>query len=287
MPELLQYLVNGLILGSIIALTAIGLSLVYGILNLANFAHGDYLTFGAYLAFFYSFTLGMNIFLAFLVAVATASMMGVIIDKLVWKPMRERGAGLIVLLITSIGVAFVLRNLILVLWGSSLRTYGFRIEEGISFLGARVTQIQIWIILAAFAIMFLVHYLLSYTKLGKAMRATADNVDLARVSGIDVDRVITWTWVIAAALAAVGGIMLGLDTHIKPVMGWSLLLPIFAAVILGGVGNPYGAMAGGMVIGMAQELSVAFLPPHYKPAVAFGIMIIILFLRPRGIFGGR
>ncbi|MFQ5801053.1 MAG: branched-chain amino acid ABC transporter permease, partial [Candidatus Hydrothermarchaeales archaeon] len=111
--------------------------------------------------------------------------------------------------------------------------------------------------------------------------------DLAEVSGIDVERVITWTWIIAAALAAVGGIMLGLDTHIKPIMGWSLLLPIFAAVILGGIGNPYGAIAGGMVIGMSQELSVAILPAHYKPAVSFVIMILILFYRPKGIFGGK
>jgi neutral amino acid transport system permease protein len=287
MVELLQYFVNGIILGGIIGLTAIGLSLVYGILRLANFAHGDYLTLGAYLAFFYSASLGLNIFLAFLAAVTTASIFGVVIDKIVWKPMRTRGAGLITLLITSIGVAFVLRNLIIVIWGNALRNYGYKVEEGISAFGFRITHIQIWIIVSAFLIMFLVHYLLSYTKLGKAMRAASDNIDLAEVSGIDVERVITWTWVIAAALAAIGGIMLGLDTHIKPVMGWSLLLPIFAAVILGGIGNPYGAIAGGMVIGMGQELSVAILPANYKPAVSFAIMILILFYRPKGIFGGK
>ena len=128
--------------------------------------------------------------------------------------------------------------------------------------------------------------MLKKTRMGKAMRASSDSLDLARVSGIDVDRVILWTWVIASALAAVGGIMLGMDTMLREVMGWSLLLPIFAAIILGGIGNPYGAMAGGMIIGLSQEMSVAIIPPEYKPAVAFVIMIIVLLIRPKGVFGG-
>ncbi len=287
MLNIAQLFINGIIFGGIIGLTAMGLTLVYGILRLANFAHGDYLTIGAYLAYFFSFNLGMGMVPSFIAAVAVSSVMGVGIDKIVWKPMRARGAGLITLLITSIGVAFVLRNFVIVFWGNALRNYGFQIKEGIAIFGIRITHIQIGIIVFSIAVMFLVHYLLGHTKLGKAMRATSDNVDLAEVTGIDVERVITWTWIIAAALAAIGGIMLGLDTHIKPVMGWSLLLPIFSAVILGGIGNPYGAIAGGFVIGLSQELSVAVLPAHYKPAVSFAIMIIVLLLRPKGIFGGK
>jgi neutral amino acid transport system permease protein len=287
MTELVQFLLNGLMLGSIIGLTAMGLTLVYGILNLANFAHGDYLTLGAYFAFFFSISLGLNIFLAFIAAVAASSLVGVIIDKIIWKPMRTREATLITLLITSIGVAFVLRNLIILIWGNAIQNYGYEIKEGMSFYGAKITETQVWIIISAVLIMFMVHFLLTYSKLGKAMRATSDNIVLAEICGIDVERVITWTWVIAAALAAVGGIMLGMDTHIKPVMGWGLLLPIFAAVILGGIGNPYGAVSGGMVIGLSQELSVAIIPSHYKPAVSFGIMIMVLLIRPQGIFRGR
>ncbi|RMF89251.1 MAG: branched-chain amino acid ABC transporter permease [Methanobacteriota archaeon] len=287
MQGLLQYVVNGLILGGIIGLTAIGLTLVYGILRLANFAHGDYLTIGAYLAYLYSVTLGMSMPAAFAAAIASSAAMAVAIDRMVWRPMRRRRAGLIPLLITSIGVAFVLRNLVILLWGNAIRTYGYVVEEGMEIYGLRITAVQLWILVSVFLLMFLVHYLLTYTRLGKAMRAAADNTDLAEVSGIDVEGVITRTWLIAAALACTGGIMLGLDTHIKPIMGWSLLLPIFAAVILGGIGNPYGAIAGGMIIGMSQELSVIVIPAHYKPAVSFAIMIAILFLRPEGLFGRR
>ncbi len=212
MHDFLQYFVNGLILGGIIGLTAIGLSLVYGILNLANFAHGDYITLGAYLAFFFTFNMELGILPAFFAALAISSLFAVLIDRIVWRSLRERKATLITLLITSIGVAFVLRNIIILLWGNSLRTYGLKVEEGLNFFGVRITPIQIGIILSAVLIMFLIHLLLHYTKLGKAMRAASDNLDLAEVSGIDVERIITWTWVIAAALAAVGGIMLGLHS---------------------------------------------------------------------------
>jgi len=286
MPLFLQYVVNGLILGGVIGLSAIGLSLVYGILRLANFAHGDYLTLGAYLALFYSLSLGLSFPLAVIIALASTSAIGVAIDRLVWRPMRVRRAGLITLLITSVGVAFVLRNLIIVLWGNALRTYGLKVEEGMDVLGTKITYIQIWIIVISLLLMLLVYLLLSHTKLGKAMRASSDNIELAEVTGIDVERVITWTWIIASALAGVAGIMLGLDTHVKPIMGWGLLLPTFAAVILGSIGNPYGAIAGGMVIGFSQELSVIFMPAHYKPAVSFAIMILILLYKPEGIFGG-
>jgi neutral amino acid transport system permease protein len=287
MPEFLQYLVNGIILGSIIALTAIGLSLVYGILNLPNFAHGDYLTMGAYLAFFFSASVGLNLLLAAFAAMVLAAVFGVALDRIVWRPMRKKKAGLVTLLITSMGVAFALRYTIQLLWGSRIRTYGVPIQEGISIFGAKITPVQILIVIFAFTLVFLVHYVLQYTKTGKAMRALADNLDLARISGIDVDRVIIITWIVSSALAAAGGIMLGLDTHLRPVMGWNLLIVIFAAVILGGVGNPYGALAGGMIVAMSQELSVMILPAQYKPAVGFAILIAVLLYKPQGLFRGE
>jgi neutral amino acid transport system permease protein len=142
------------------------------------------------------------------------------------------------------------------------------------------------VVLIAFAAMLSVHLLLSRTSLGKSMRALADNADLARISGINVDRVIRSTWGISMGLAALAGIMYGLVTHINPSMGWSIILPVFAAAILGGIGNAYGAMAGGIVIGLAQEVSTAFLPGEYKVAVSFLIMIAVLLFRPKGIMGG-
>jgi neutral amino acid transport system permease protein len=155
-----------------------------------------------------------------------------------------------------------------------------------NFAGIIFTDLQIVVFLIAFAAMLMIHALLSRTALGKSMRALADNPDLARISGIDVDKVIRYTWGVSVGLAALAGIMYGSITHINPYMGWLIILPMFAAAILGGIGNAYGAMAGGMIIGLTQELSTAFLPAEYKIAVSFVIMIIVLLFRPKGLMGG-
>ena len=146
---------------------------------------------------------------------------------------------------------------------------------------------QITIVVGAFALVALLHLYLHRTTMGKAMRATSDNMDLAKVSGINTERVVIWTWIIAAALAAAAGIFLGIDTRLNPIMGWRLLLPVFAASILGGIGSIYGAILGGLLIGIVQELSTLFISPAYKPAVAFAIMVVMLVVRPTGLMGGR
>ncbi len=282
---LLQLLVNGIVLGSIIALAAIGLSMVYGILKFANFAHGDFLTFGAYLAFVFNVVFGFYFILACAVSVILTAMVGVGCDYAIWRPMRMKNANRVTLIIISIGMALFIRNLIIFMWGADIKRYALPVKRGIEFGTIIITQNQIVEIVVAVACMLLVHYILKKTFIGKAMRALADDIDLAKVSGIDVDRVIRYTWVVGMALASVSGILYGLLANINPNMGWFLLLPMFAATILGGIGNPYGAMAGGIMIGLAQELSTAILPPEYKMAVAFAILIIVLLLRPQGIMG--
>lgn len=282
---MLQLVINGLVLGGIIALAAIGLSMIYGILNFANFAHGDFLALGAYLAFIFSVVLGLNFVLAGVIAVVTTALVAVCCDYVIWKPMRTKGAGRVTLIIISIGLAMFLRNLIIFLLGPDIKRYTLPVKRGIELGSVVITQNQIVVIIVAVICMFFVHYLLKKTTIGKAMRALSDNIDLAKASGIDVDRVIRYTWAIGMALAAVGGILYGLITNINPNMGWFMLLPMFAAVILGGIGSPYGAMVGGVAIGLAQELSTAILPTEYKLAVGFAIMIAVLFVRPRGILG--
>ncbi|MEA2074305.1 MAG: branched-chain amino acid ABC transporter permease [Euryarchaeota archaeon] len=282
---MLQLVVNGLVLGSILALAAIGLSMMYSILNFANFAHGDFLALGAYLTFVFSVILGVHLILAGAIAVVITALVAVCCDYVIWKPMRKKGAGSVTLIIISIGLALFLRNLIIFLWGPDLKRYDLPVKRGIELGSVVITQNQIVVIIVAIICMFLVHYLLKKTTIGKAMRALSDNIDLAKASGIDVDRVIRYTWAIGMALAAVGGILYGLITNINPNMGWFMLLPMFAAVILGGIGSPYGAMLGGIIIGLAQELSTAILPTEYKLAVAFVILIVVLFVRPRGILG--
>lgn len=282
MTEVLQVILYGLVLGSIIVLGAIGLTLTYGILNFANFAHGDMMTLGAYFALFYRFGLGWPLSLSLVAAMISGAVAAVLIDKVVYRPLRSRGS--ITLLIASVGVALIIRNLIRFIWGPDNHYYRRGIQFPIRWMGLRIKPDHLWILGVALVLVILVHVFLRYTKIGKAMRAMADNMELAMVTGIATERIVVWTWAIGAALCVAAGFLLGLDTQLFPDMGWNLLLPIFAAVILGGIGSPYGAMAGGLIIGMTQELSTLFISAAYKPVVAFVIMIVILLVRPGGIF---
>ena len=283
---MLQLIVNGIVLGSIIALAAIGLTMVYGVLNFANFSHADFMTFGAYIAFVLNVALGLNIILSFFIAVAIAGALGVLLDFLVWKPMRRKNADLVSLIIISIGLSLIVRNAIIFIWGGSTRNFDLPVQRGIEMLGVTITHNQLIGVGTAILFMVMVHFFLKNTKLGKAMRAISDDINLARISGIDSDKVIMWMWFIGIGLAGAAGILYGLETTIRPNMGWFLILPMFAAVILGGIGNPYGAMVGGMVIGLSQELSMLILPSEYKMGVSLGIMILVLLIKPEGLFGG-
>jgi neutral amino acid transport system permease protein len=283
---MLQLIVNGIVLGSIIALAAIGLTMVYGVLNFANFSHADFMAFGAYIAFVLNVALGLNIILSFFIAIAIAGALGVLLDFLIWKPMRRKNADLVSLVIISIGLSLIVRNAIIFIWGGSTQNFDLPVRRGIEMLGVTITHNQLIGLGTAILFMVLVHFFLKNTKLGKAMRAISDDINLARISGIDSDKVIMWMWFIGIGLAGVAGILYGLETTIRPNMGWFLILPMFAAVILGGIGNPYGAMVGGMIIGLSQELSMLILPSEYKMGVGLGIMILVLLFKPRGLFGG-
>lgn len=282
-----QLVANGIIYGCIIALAAIGLSMAYRILNFANFAHGDFLTLGAYLALLFAASFNIDFSAACAMAIIATAAFAIALDYAVWKPMRSKGASRTAIMILSIGVSLSLRNLLIIIFNSDVKRFPLPVREGMSLGGIVFTDLQIGVVFIAFAAMLLVHALLSRTALGKSMRALADNPDLARISGIDVDKVIRHTWAVSMGLAALAGIMYGSITHINPNMGWSIILPMFAAAILGGIGNAYGAMAGGMIIGLSQEVSTAFLPAEYKTAVSFVIMIAMLLFRPKGLMGGR
>jgi neutral amino acid transport system permease protein len=283
---MLQLIVNGIVLGSIIALAAIGLTMVYGVLNFANFSHADFLALGAYIAFVLNTVLGINVIISFFIAIALSGAIGVLLDFLVWKPMRRKNADLVSLIIISIGLALIVRNAIIFIWGGSTMNFDLPVRKGIEMLGVTVTFNQLVGVVTAILFMVMVHYFLKHTKLGKAMRAISDDINLARVSGIDADRVIMWMWFVGIGLAGAAGVLYGLETTIRPNMGWFLILPMFAAVILGGIGNPYGAMVGGMVIGLSQELSLLILPSEYKMGVSLAIMILVLLFKPEGLFKG-
>lgn len=287
LTTIIEILVFGLIFGSLLSLAGVGLSLIYSIGDFANFAHGDYMMFGGYMAFLVNVQLGLPMSLAFVVGVVSLVLLSLVIDRLAFKPLRD--AGPVPLLIASIGVALVLRNIIKFIWGTSTRTYAGDWQKAQEILpGVALTGQQITLIVVAVTMMFAVHLLLSRTKLGKSMRAMSDNRRLARASGIYAERTLLWTWVIGAALAASAGILLGMNSSLVPYRGFIILLAIFAAVILGGIGSPYGAMAGGLIIGVIYEATpyVPGLDGGYKYVTVFLVMIAVLLIKPQGLFGG-
>lgn len=281
----LQLIVNGITIGSILALAAIGLTLTYGILKLSNFAHGDFMTLGAYLTWLAN-TGGLNIWLSMIMGTVGTIIAMLLAEYLLWRPMRDRRASDTTLIIISIGLALFIRNGILLFYGGGNQLYELPVVPALEFGELRIAYYRIIVLGLAIAAIIALHLILQNTKIGKGMRAVADNIDLARVSGINVEQVVLWTWIITGTLTAFAGAMYGLIAVVRPNMGWFLILPMFASVILGGIGNVYGAIAGAFIIGVAQELSVPLLGSEYKLGVALAIMVVILLVRPQGLFRG-
>ncbi len=301
LPELVGY---GVVLGSIITLGAVGLTLIYGIVRFANFAHGDLMTLGAYLALLLTaaifpalgvsdnrlgpLSFGWVMLISCIPAMLLTGLVAVGVDRLVYRRLRNMRVGAVMLAMASLAMAFVVRSLIYIGWGPDFHFYSPGLRPMLKLpLGIKLRPDQIFIIVVAWALVIALYLFLQRTKMGKALRAMADNPDLARITGIPTERMTAWTWIIGGGMAAAGGILLGIDSQVRPEMGWILLLPLFAAIILGSIGNPYGALVGAMVIGIAQQVSTLWLLPAYKPAVAFAILILILLIRPTGIFGER
>jgi neutral amino acid transport system permease protein len=276
---------NGLSLGAIYALGAVGLTLVYGILKLVNFAHGDFLTFGAYMAYLVSVTWGLPLVVAIFWAMAATAVLGIFLERVMWAPMRAKGAGMLQLLLMSIGLALVIRYGIQYVWSTELRQLDVNRTATVEFLGLTIGRTNLIVIIVGFAVLIGTGMMLRYTLLGKRMRALSDNIDLAETSGIDTSRVILWTWVFAAGFAGLAGVMAGAITQVQPELGFELLLPIFAAVVMGGIGNAYGALAGGVVLGLVIEWSTLFIDSRWKTATGFLVLILVLIVRPQGIFG--
>lgn len=278
--------VNGLVSGSYFALGAVGLTLVYGTLKLVNFAHGDLLTFGAYLAFLANVTWGLPLVVAALFAIVCAAALGVATERIMWRPMRAKGAGLLQLMLMTIGLAFVIRYGIQLVAGTAQRALDVNVLASVEVLGLRIGRTELIVVLVGAAVLIAVGLMLRLTSLGRQMRALADDFSLAEVAGINTDRVVIATWIFAAGLAGLAGVLytaaIGTMT---PNLGFFLLLSLFAAVILGGIGNAYGALAGGLLLGLVQEWSTLVIDARWKIAVGFAILILVLIVRPQGIFG--
>jgi branched-subunit amino acid ABC-type transport system permease component len=279
-----QLLLNGIIAGSIYALFAVGLTMVYGVFRFINFAHGELIAWGAYLALFFTRPpFFLPIYLAALPALMITALIGLAQNRFVFEPLRHGNR--ITLLIASIGLSYFLRNAIRLIWGSDLQTYGLMPTRGIEFAGLSITSAQITMMAAAVLFLGVLYIILTRTILGKSLRAVADNMALAQIMGISMKKVGLTVWVLASFFSAVGGVLLAVDTNLEPMMGLTNLIKAFAAVLLGGAGNVWGALLGGLVIGIAENLSVAFISPGYKDFISFALIILMLLFRPRGIFG--
>lgn len=287
------YLIPALAIGSVYALGAVGISMIFGILRFAHFAHGDLMTLGAYgvLAALAIIPVQPLLLLPFGIALAIAA--ALLVDKVFYKPLRQLPT--IYTVISSFGVALIFRSMLQLFWGSENQVFVAGVRQPlVLFETFRISVLHAEAIVMTAVIAVVLHYFLSRSRTGRSMRAVADDAELAAVSGIDTEKIVRWTWIIGAALAAVAGVFAGMDTSAHPNLGWNLLMPMFAAAILGGIGKPMGAMAGGLVIGLAEELSsfnwfgeTALISPSYKTAVAFFIMVILLIFRPQGLFKGR
>lgn len=283
--DTLQTGLNGMSLGAIYALGAVGLTLVYGILKLVNFAHGDMLAFGGYMAYLANVTWGLPFALAVVFAMVMTALLGMAFERGLWGPMRERGAGVLQLLLISIGIAFIIRAFITFIWSTDFKQLDVDRTGTTSILGLSIGNTQLMVIIVGLVVLVAIGLLLRYTLIGKQMRALSDNLNLAETSGINTRRVILITWVFAASLAGLAGVMAGSITDLKPEYGFALLLPIFAAVVLGGIGDAFGALFGGMLLGIVIELSTLVIDPKWKVTIGFAVLIIVLIIRPQGLLG--
>lgn len=301
---LLQVILDSLVRSSQIALLAVGLTMVFSVLRFPNFSHVEFGPIGAYVTLAIMSLLGMPLLFAALLAIVITGLFGIAADRVVFRRLRNRPAA--VLLIASFALGIIMRESVQAIWGPS--PYGYDVEalrRSFELLDARISITQIGIIGAAIACMAFFHVLLHYTKMGMAMRATADDKDLAEGSGIHAERIILWIWFIGAAFAGLGGILIALDTQLYPQMGFSIIIPVFAAVLIGGIGRPYGAMLGALIVGFTENVGLVinwsdlfelfglstdgfvYIPTGYKDAIPFFFLILVLLLRPQGLLAGR
>lgn len=287
--DLLQRTLNGLKLGLIIAITSIGLSLIFGTTGLINFSHGELVSLGAILAWFLNREgPQLQLILAGIIAVVLMAGVGAVLERGLFRPLRRRQVGLFQLLVITIGLSLLIQNVLLIWFGGGLQPYGDYVGQTVMAIGpVSITPRDLTVMVLSVLVLVGVASMLQFTRIGKAMRAVADNRDLAESSGIDVEGVVLRVWMLGAALAGIGGIFAGVVFQVDFLLGFRLLLLMFAGVILGGLGTAYGAMVGGIVVGLATELSTAVFPAELKNAWALLVLIVVLLVRPQGILGEK
>jgi branched-subunit amino acid ABC-type transport system permease component len=298
--NLAQVLINSLITAAELGIIAVGLTLTFALLRFANFAHVEAAVAGGYIAWVFNVALGTNFALSTGIAVLVMGVVGILFDRAIFRVFRNMGD--VAPMVASLGLAIAIRYSVQAVFGPRFLRYDFAIAPGEKIFGAFITRQQIWIVVIVALAMAAFHLLLQYTTMGKAMRATSTNPELAQASGVDTERVIAWVWFIGTGFAALGGVLVAWDTQLVPDLGFNLVIPVFCVVLIGGVGSVYGAMLGALVIGCAVNFGVAInlaplinwigggevvasfrLPPDYKPAIVYLAVILLLLFRPSGL----
>jgi neutral amino acid transport system permease protein len=287
--QLLNLAVDGIRLGLILAVMSVGLSLIFGVTGLVNFAHGELVTFGALVAFFFSASvMNLPLVVAGFLAVILGGLFGLAHERILFRPLRRRRTGNVSLIVVTIGLGLFLRNLYLVIFEGRPRPFDeFTVQSSLGLGPVTLRPKDVVVMVISVLVLIAVGVVLQRTRLGTAMRAVSDSSDLSEASGIDVEFVILATWIGGAALAALGGVLQGVSETVQWDMGFGLLLLMFAAVVLGGLGTAYGAMVGGLIIGLASQLSTYWFPPKYRIGVALAVLILAVLLRPQGILGRK
>ncbi len=283
-----QLLVEGLRFGLLIAMAAVGLSLIFGTTGLTNFAHGELVAIGAIVAWFLNVSAGLPLIAATIIAMVVGGAVGWLNDAALWGPLRRRGSGLVAMLVISIGLSLGLRYLLNIIFGGRSQPYSdYRGQRAIDYGPVSLTDKDLYSIAISIVVLVLVALMLQRTKIGKAMRAVSDNRDLSASSGINVDRVIKFVWILGGALAALGGVLFGLSDEVSWEMGFKLLLLMFAGITLGGLGTAYGALLGSIIVGLFVQVSTLFIADELKYVGGLLLLIVILVVRPQGILGSR
>lgn len=286
---LFQQLINGLTLGSVYAVIALGYTLIFGVLNIVNMAHGEIFMFGAFIGLMMITMLHTNLLVAILAAMICGAMLGYLLERVALRPLRQKKVSHLAPLISTIGVSIFLESLALLIWGPQSRTFPSGFGDSIIDLNFfKISMIQIVTLGTAIVLMLILNYFIRKSKVGKAIRATSENAETAALLGINTSRVITLTIMLASALGAAAGVLVGISYNaIDPFMGITMGFKGLAVLILGGLGNITGAMVGGFILGIAEVLSVAYGASTYRDAVAFGLIMVLLFWRPQGLFGSK
>lgn len=284
MVELLQHLLNGLIIGGGYALIGIGLTLILGIMNVVNFAHGELYMVGAYLVFSLSTLLGINFFASVALAAVAVAGIGLLIEKAILHPLRNRSADMSMLAL--IGISIFFQNLARFIWSPVPQTITHPFASTAMLIGPmRITSLRLFAAVVAIALIVITHMLVQKTRVGKAMRATFQDRQIAALYGVRIDWIFSFTFIIGSALAAVSGALLGSIFVVTPTMGDFAIVKAFAVVILGGMGSFPGAILGGLILGVAENLGAAYISSGYKDVIAFALIIAILIFKPSGLFG--